>query len=171
MLKSILNEQNNFDIPTLYRNRVALILIIVNDSLIIVPQIATISFMVVNFAFHEKVLIKSYYTSKDLPTFKISAFLSRLEKYDQIIKNARKVKLCDWDFTSRTLLYVCSQNKWLLLIKLKSCTFHVWFVLKNIKMLKQNLKLNTHSNRSAQQKIISWWNEGKNIVSFLHDKR
>ena len=47
----------------------------------------------------------------------------------KILENARKVKLLFWQFTSRTQLHGCYQNKWLLLIKFKSCSFDVWFVL------------------------------------------
>ena len=43
---------------------------------------------------------------------------------------------CPRSFTSRTILYCCCRNKWLLLIKFKSYSFVVWFVMmfKNIKM-------------------------------------
>ena len=59
-------------------------------------------------------------------------------------------------YASRTPLYRCSQNMWLLLKKFKSWSLEGWFVLvfKNIKMLWQNLKLNqgclnVQSNSSA----------------------
>ena len=80
---------------------------------------STVSLMVANSVTREKVLIKCY-TWKDFS-------LNFLEMWPKFSKTP--VKLKAWYFTSRTPFYGCSQNKWLLLIKFKSCSFDVWFVL------------------------------------------
>ena len=53
---------------------------------------------------------------------------------NKMLKNACKVELQVWQFTSKHVLLVhlstaAPKNKRLLLIKLKSCSFDVWFVL------------------------------------------
>ena len=133
---------------------IALILIIVNELLILVIQVATSSFIVAIFVTQKKVLIKWCYTSKDVSYFwNVSKFFRTSRKnVTKIHKKARQIKLPTWHLTSRTPVCGCSQNKSLLLIKFKSCPFVVWFVLmfKNIKIFYRILQLDVHLNSSMQ---------------------
>ena len=67
--------------------------------------------------------------SEDLSYFKNFCRFFRKDRKNvtKFLENACKIKLQAWPFTSRTSLYGCPQNKWLLLIKVIFCSFDVWF--------------------------------------------
>ena len=95
---------------------------IVNELLILIIRVVSFSFMAENFVTYEKLLIKWSYTLKDLSSFYNYSkfFRTGLENVIKILKNALRVQLQAWQFTSRTPLYGCSQSKWLLLVKFKN---------------------------------------------------